>query len=144
MTRIDFYISNNNNDDARARLACRVAEKAYQTKHSVYVHVDDKEQAEQLDQLLWTFRDRSFVPHCLSGDPHCGEAAVIIGYGDTPAAGSPEVLINISNEVPGFFSRYERVAEIVGGDENYRQKARERFKFYRERGYPLETHELSS
>ncbi len=143
MTRIDFYISKNNDDDARARLACRVAEKAYQMKHSVYVHVDDRQQAEQLDQLLWVFRDRSFVPHCLSDDPLSAEAAVIIGYGNAPA-GTPEILINISNEVPGFFSRYERVAEIVGGDENYRQKARERFKFYRERGYPLETHELSS
>jgi DNA polymerase-3 subunit chi len=143
MTRIDFYISKNNDDDARARLACRVAEKAYQMKHSVYVHVDDRQQAEQLDQLLWVFRDRSFVPHCLSDDPNSTEAAVIIGYGNAPA-GTPEVLINISSEVPGFFSRYERVAEIVGGDENYRQKARERFKFYRERGYPLETHELSS
>ena len=104
MTRIDFYISKQDSDEARARLACRVAEKAYQMKHRVYVHVDDRQQAEQLDQLLWVYRDRSFVPHCLSDDPHCAEAAVIIGYGEAPAE-TPEVLVNISSEVPGFFSR---------------------------------------
>ncbi len=143
MTRVDFYISKNNSNEARAKLACRIAEKAYQMKHKIYMHVDDRQQAEQMDQLLWVFRDGSFLPHCLADDPNSEHASIVIGY-DEPPASSPEVLINISNQVPGFFSRYERIAEIVGGDEPTRQKARERFKFYRERGYPLETHELSS
>ena len=143
MTRVDFYISNNNSNEARTKLACRIAEKAYQMKHKIYMHVDDRQQAEQLDQLLWIFRDGSFIPHCLIDDPNSEHSSILIGYNEPPASTS-EVLINISSQVPGFFSRYERVAEVVGGDEPSRQKARERFKFYRERGYPLETHELSS
>ena len=143
MTRVDFYISKSNSSEARAKLACRIAEKAYLKKHKIYMYVDDQSQAEQLDQLLWVFRDGSFLPHCLMNDTHSDQAAIIIGYNDPPAS-TPEVLINMSSQVPAFFSRYERVAEVVGGDENARQMARDRFKFYRERGYPLETHELNS
>ena len=69
MTRVDFYISKNNHPDDRAKLACRLAEKAYQMKHRIYVHTDDRQQAEQLDQLMWVFRDGSFIPHCLADDP---------------------------------------------------------------------------
>ena len=53
-----------------------------------------------------------------------------------------EVLINLADEVPDFFSRYARVAEIVDADAIRREKGRERFRFYRDRGYQLQTHQL--
>ena len=143
MTRVDFYITSNSTNESRAQLACRIAEKAYQKDNRIYIHTENREQAEQLDQMLWTFRQGSFLPHCLADDANHEQAAILIGYTEPPAC-VPEVLINVSQEIPGFFSRFERVAEVVAGDEVIRQKARERFKFYRERGYPLETHELSS
>jgi len=52
------------------------------------------------------------------------------------------LLINLGLDVPGFFSRFERVAEVVDGDETQKAKGRERFRFYKDRGYPLETHKL--
>ena len=68
---------------------------------------------------------------------------MVIGT-DNPPDMPTDVLINLKRDVPGFFSRFERVIEIVAGPEVQRNLARERFKFYRDRGYPLETHELSS
>jgi len=143
MTRVNFYISPNQAADSGLQLACRIAEKAYGKQNKVYIHANNAEQAKQLDDLLWVFRQGSFVPHCQSNDENQQEAAVVIGYDALPEI-QPDVLINLANEVPNFFTRFERVAEIVSGDENTRQIARERFKFYRERGYPLETHELNS
>lgn len=143
MTRVDFYITKNTADESAAKLACRIAEKAFQQKHNIYIHTDNREQAEKLDQLMWVYRDGSFLPHCLLDDPQHGQAAILIGYNEPPAS-SAAVLINISHEIPAFFSRFERVAEVVAGDDATREKARARYKFYRERGYPLETHELNS
>jgi DNA polymerase-3 subunit chi len=143
MTRVDFYVSPNNASDANLQLACRIVDKAWQQQHRVYIHTATQEQAKQLDELLWLFRDGAFIPHCQSTDSVVAETPIIIGC-ETPPSLQPDVLINLSQEVPGFFSRFERVIEIVAGDEPNRAQARQRFKFYRERGYPLETHELNS
>ena len=142
MTRVDFYISPALTATARQQLACRIAEKAYLKQHPIYLHVADDAQAEQLDTLLWVFRPGSFIPHCRSHDPLAAASPVLIGSGEPPVMANG-VLINLCDEVPAYFSRFERVAEVVSGDESARQRARQRYKFYRERGYPLETHELS-
>ena len=142
MTRVDFYVSPNNASDANLQLACRIADKAWQQQNQVYIHTATPEQAKQLDDLLWVFRDGAFIPHCQSDNNLSAETPIIIGC-DTAPAKPAEVLINLAQEVPGFFSRFERVIEIVAGDEPTRTQARQRFKFYRERGYPLETHDLN-
>ena len=143
MTRINFYISPNQAADASLQLACRIAEKAYDKQNKVYIHANSAEQAKRLDDLLWVFRQGSFIPHCQSQDENQQAAPVVIGHDGLPEM-QPDVLINLADEVPNFFTRFERVAEIVSGDEPNREIARARFKFYRERGYPLETHELNS
>jgi DNA polymerase-3 subunit chi len=142
MTRVDFYINPSPAAAARQQLACRIAEKAYLQQQPIYLHVADEAQAEQLDTLLWVFRAGSFIPHCRSSDPLAPVSQILIGNNEPPAMANG-VLINLCDEVPAFFSRFSRVVEIVSGDEPTRQQARQRYKFYRERGYPLETHELA-
>lgn len=143
MTRVDFYVSPATDDELRLRLACRIAEKAYNLSHHVYIHSDDPHLCQKMDDMLWTFRQGSFIPHGLGSSADDPLAPVVIGHGEPPAL-RPEVLINLAGDVPDFFSRFERIAEIVAGNEQTRQAARSRFKFYRDRGYPLETHELNS
>lgn len=143
MTRVDFYIIEDSREQARQRLACRLAEKAYALDHTIYIHTDDRREAEQLDQLLWTFRDGSFIPHCLQDDKVADQATIVIGHDGEPEEHN-QVLINLGNEVPAFFSRFERVAEVIAGDEQARQAGRARFKFYRDRGYELNTHNLDN
>jgi DNA polymerase-3 subunit chi len=142
MTQVDFYITDDQGSDARARLACRIVEKAYKLQRKVYVVTPGPEQATQLDELLWLFRAGSFIPHRRIDQPDEDDCPVIIGWEDSEAV-APDVLVNLSDAVPAFFSRFERVAEVVSAVPEVRDQARERFRFYRERGYPLETHELS-
>ena len=132
MTRIDFYVAS---EDA-PRVACRVAEKAWKLGHKVYVHTKDPTDAQKLDELMWTFRDVAFVPHSLTDD-----APIRIGH-TAPPDGFDNLLVNLADEVPAFFSKFERVAEVVSGDESAKAQARERFRFYRDRGYELETHQV--
>jgi len=142
MTRIDFYIVDDEQISSRALLACRLAEKAFSLKNRIYIYTADELQANEFDDLLWTYRAGSFVPHQQLGtqtDPDC---PVLIGHVDAPD-GLNQVLINLDMTVPLFFSRFERVVEIVNQDEIQRQQARERFKFYRDRGYDLHTHNLN-
>ena len=142
MTRIDFYIVDSDQKVSRSLLACRLTEKAYSLKNQIYIYTADESQANEFDELLWTYRAGSFVPHqqLSAQDGQC--CPVLIGHADAPE-GLNQVLINLDKTVPLFFSRFERVVEIVSQDETQRQQARERFKFYRDRGYDLHTHNLN-
>lgn len=142
MTRVDFYILPDAEAKGRQLLACRLAEKAVGLGHQVYIHTASQAQAASLDNLLWTFRAGSFVPHGLyPGDTDEG-LPVLIGH-DAEPQGKTDVLINLAPEVPLFFSRFSRVTEVVNADEEQRRLGRERFRFYRERGYPLQSHDLA-
>lgn len=139
MTEIDFYVLSGDEPGKRELIACRIAEKAYSLGHAVFMHVPDEPSARRLDGLLWTFRDGSFVPHCLAGGDDT--APVMIGAGTEPETPG-YLLINLDPKVPAFFSRFERVAEIVSEEPAVRDAGRERFRFYRDRGYSLRTHKL--
>lgn len=141
MTRVDFYLLDESTPQARELLVCRLAEKAYKLGHRVYIHVESPQQGQHLDDLLWTFRPGSFIPHAL-GSAATPLAAVVIGQDGAPD-GINDVLINLSPDVPAYFSRFLRVAEIVDGTETARQSARQRYRYFRERGYALATHEVS-
>lgn len=144
MTRIDFYIVDDNSPNGRQRFACRLAEKAYSQGHRVYIHTGDAAESEAIDQLLWTFRAGSFVPHtCLDDANKDDDSPVHIGHREEPHI-HDDVLINLAEQVPLFFSRFHRVAEVISGDEAQRKQGRERYRFYRERGYPLETHTIAN
>ena len=142
MTRVDFYIIDSDEKSSRSLLACRLAEKAYSLKNQIYIYTSDQMQAGAFDDLLWTYRTGSFVPHQQLGTEGDQGCPVLIGHTEAPE-GLNQVLINLDTAVPLFFSRFERVVEIVNQDENQRQKARDRFKFYRDRGYDLHTHNLN-
>lgn len=142
MTRIDFYVLQGKEPLDRQRLACRLADKAYQLGHRVYIHTGDRQQTLQMDKLLWTFRQNSFVPHAVAGDTGSEPPPVVLGDGDDPGEHT-DVLINLSDNVPEFFSRFERVTEVIDQQPEHLKPARERYRFYQDRGYKLETHKLA-
>ena len=144
MTRVDFYLTQDLSAQQRNFTACRLIEKVFRLGHHVYIHTDDDEQAKQLDDLLWTFHNISFVPHCCAevNSSTANYSKVVIGQQHHLDA-KHDVLINLASEIPVFFTRFERVAEIVGGQDVEREASRERFRFYRDRGYALETHQLT-
>jgi DNA polymerase-3 subunit chi len=143
MTRIDFYVLKTGSARQRSVFACRLAEKALGLGHKIYLHTESNSATSQLNDLLWTFRDGSFVPHLpLDHSPEQDSddgTPIHIGH-DTEPGDHSDLLINMADEVPLFFSRFDRVAEIVAADS--RDNARDRFRFYRDRGYALETHTL--
>ena len=143
MTSIDFYF----NAADRLEVACRLAGKALQQKKRVLIYAPQAELAQRLDRLLWTAQAVSFVPHCAAHDALAAETPVLIASDDAAPRSSPaaacEVLLNLAADCPSFFERHERLLEIVAQDEEERSAGRARFKFYRDRGYPIRNHDLA-
>lgn len=144
MTQVDFYILSSDSDEARLHLACKIVDKATQLEHHVFINSTSDGEARQLDELLWTFSQGSFIPHrVVQGELTSPPLEpVLIGVNQQPAPGRWNVLINLAAEVPEFFSQYERVAEVVDANPVRREQSRERYRFYRDRGYKLNTHQV--
>ena len=141
MTRVDFYVLAAGSRGDRYTLACRLAEKAWQQGHRVYLHTSSAAESKHLDRLLWTFRDGSFLPHARHGEADTRLNPILIGH-DATAGGEHDVLINLALQVPDFFSRFERVVEPLDSSADIRAAGRERYRFYRDRGYPLNNHDI--
>lgn len=139
--KVDFYILSGGGESGHTRYTCRLTEKAYKLKHRIYIHVDNGVDAQQLDELLWTFSQGSFVPHeCFHSDTP--ESPVTIGYNDIAPDGY-NMLINLSQDVPEFYKQFDRVAEVVADADALRQTSREHFRIYREQGVTPDTHQIS-
>ncbi len=142
VTRVDFYILDHSDEQARLRIACRLAEKAWRLSNHIYIHATPAAAA-QIDELLWSFKPDSFIPHAQL--PASKKTPIHIGsdFNDDGDIGTHHnLLINIGTDVPRFFSRFERVAEIVTQQPQQLAVSRERFLFYKKRGYALESHHL--
>jgi DNA polymerase-3 subunit chi len=139
MTQIDFYT----HVDDKLRTACVLAAKACARGMKLTVCCPDAETAQRLDRMMWTTPATGFVPHCAPGDPLAADTPVIIDHQPGDNLLHDEVLLNLRAEQPPYFSRFQRLIEIVGLEDDDRAGARERFRFYRDRGYEIRTHDLS-
>ena len=138
MTKIDFYTGSTD----KLRTACQLSHKAMQNGVRVALSVPDITTADALDKLLWQFPATAFIPHCRSDTEEAAQCPVVLNSGNDRFP-HYDLLISLHDECVSFFSRFERVIEIVGQDAEDSRLGRERFKFYRDRGYELSHIELS-
>lgn len=146
MTRIDFYLlTDSSPTNSSVIVACKLCDKAVEKGIKVYINAPDPAIAEDLDGALWSFRQGSFIAHeKFSGKlPEEPLPMALIGAIEPPPT-HHGAMINLGLDVPAFFSRFERVLEVVPGDAEQKAKSRERYKFYRDRGYELKTYEQTA
>ena len=142
MPQIDFYILHTPVRPEKDRLACRLVDKAWHQGYRVYIHTPSLIQAKQLDDLLWTFKDTSFLPHDIYPDVLSSSAPIRIGYTDQLCE-TMEVLINLTVTVPSFFAQAKRIAEIVDDTAIARESGRDRYRFYQKTAdNVLKVHEI--
>ncbi len=141
LPRVDFYLLANEAVANQMPTACRLIEKAYQAGLKVYIHTHSIEQASQLDVMLWTFRDISFVPHALYESETARAAPVIIGHTQQPSE-PYDLLVNLTDTIPNFYQKFQRIIEIVANHEAAKQLARAHYKSYKEAGCELHSHQL--
>ena len=139
MTRINFYVVKTAAADARLNVAARLTEKALGRGHRIFINCESAEQLSALDSYLWEFKATSFVPHEVAGN-HTDER-VVLGFEQGPQTHN-DVLINLALSPPSYFAQFERVAEVVTQDEASLDALRSAWRHYRDRGYPLQKHEL--
>jgi DNA polymerase-3 subunit chi len=141
--RVDFYVLKSAAAKQRWAFACRLTEMAYLRDLKIVIVNDTLADAQALDELLWTFNDRSFIPHkvCLDEQSVDPATSVHLTLESSPSPDA-DLLVNLTHKIPPQLERYTRVAEIIDADEERRRLGRERFKAYRDLKFTLETHQI--
>jgi len=145
MFKIDFYVLSDAAPDAHLRHACRLAEQAVDRGERVFMRATQAEDAKRIDDLLWTFGDRSFLPHEMvtpASPISPSHPRIRILVGSAPPADFCDLLINLSADALDDGAPAPRIAELVPVDAERKRAARERFKSYRERGIEPATHNV--
>ena len=140
MPQIDFYSSKERSQQFSLRTACRLAEKAHHAGLRAHIQTNDSEETQALDMLLWTFRDRSFIPHQVFPTEEI-TCPVTIGNGDSPA--EAEMLINLSQKIPENIEAFQRIAEIIDPQDESIRAGRERYRLYHGQGLKPQHHTIS-
>ena len=139
MTRIDFY----RYAEDKLKFACRLAARAYDKPSRVVVYSPDRSVLAEFDRALWTFQATRFVPHVFAGSPLADETPIILADSEEQLP-HHDVLLNMDDEWPPFFSSFERLLEIVATDDEDKQKARARYAFYKKRGYDIRVNAIEA
>jgi DNA polymerase III subunit chi len=141
MPQVDFYILHTQNRYAKNHLACQIADKAWHQGYRIYIQTTSLAHAQLLDNLLWTFKEESFLPHDIYPDLSESLAPIRIGY-SAQVCERMDVLINLTETVPPFFEPFQRIAEIVDDTPYAKNAGRPRYRFYRDKAYLLKVHEI--
>ncbi len=139
MSRVDFYILPDG--ETVERFACSVTAKAWRSGNRVHIHTANADEANTIDDMLWTFRDISFVPHEVLGQDVDEETPVTIGHGNNYPPDT-DVLVNLDRTIPEFSSAFTRIVEIVGGSEEKKKNARQRYRDYRNGSFDVHDHKI--
>ena len=137
MTRIDFYQLDPQRHQAD-KVVCQLCQKAYEKQQRTLLLTKNPDQTSHLDRQLWVFKDESFVPHDTEQQDAFDTPILINNNPDS--RDERQLLINLSENIPDNFAQYERIIELV--TEENKQQARQHYSFYKERGYPLNHHNL--
>ena len=137
MTDIEFHV----NVSDKLHYSCRLLRKAYRNGAKTVVTAEP-ELLQQLDQLLWSYSLTEFLPHCKIDAPSQIAATTPIWLAEKLSiCPQGSVLINLGEQVPSGFERFDRFIEVACSLEKDRLAARDRWKYYRDRGYSLKRHE---
>ena len=142
MPDISFYILPTKSDQSRFHFACKLAEKAYRSTNKVYILTNTETQNKKLDDLLWSFRAGSFVPHLVyTESTPAAENPVLIGSANAPENWQ-QTIINLSAQCPENLEQSERILEILDHDDAIKQSGRQRYRHYQQLGFNINTYQM--
>ncbi len=152
MARIDFH----SNVADKLEYACRLTRKIWsatpegQPVRNIVI-VGEKPDLKKLDELLWSFSNVDFLPHCYIDDESAAETPIVLSdnFASPSLAGIPhaDVMIHLGMrmpaDVPALVARFPRIVEVVTVNEAERLAGRERYKAYRDLGHELHNFDQS-
>ncbi len=143
ITQADFYLIQATDAEARLRFACRLTQTVVNQSRRVYLHTEDLAQAQLLDELLWSFKPESFIPHLVGSESATDDVLVYLGFGVASALTRDKaVLINLATRLPQDYLEFERLAAVASNETIQLQQLRAHYKILQTQGISIQTHDM--
>lgn len=140
LPRIDFYIIPEKTTQAIWLFICKLLEKAYHQKSRSFIYVEDEACAEKIHDLLWTFKEDSFIPHELFSQTN--SAPIQIGHGNHYPANDFDILFNLTGSIPEFFTSFNRIIEVAPEEPAWKNNSRNKYREYKAQNFVINNHDL--
>lgn len=142
MPEVKFYILSTDSQEQRQRFACKLIEKIYRSGQNCFVMTDSEQQSQLLDDLLWSFRATSFIPHQIQKQEAPGvENKILIGHQAAPEQWQSN-LLNLSSNYPKQLNNTQYILEILDNSEQCKAAGRLRYRQYQQANFKIETHQM--
>lgn len=138
---VDFHLISATSLDDRNQYICETLETLYLSGQRVFVNTDAINEAHTLDELLWTFKIESFIPHNCADETEQPTPPIQFGS-DITKATPHTVLMNLAPTIPVIAGHYKKIIEIVHQDENAKTILRDHYKYYKQNGYQVSVRDL--
>ena len=146
MKQVDFYIIAHQVVDAKYKLASRLCNKLATLQLKTLIVTDDEASSNQLDKIMWSFSDTSFVAHeCLDNKKQFSDHS-FINIAENNQVDNKllthdyQILLNLTEQTLLFHHHFERIAEVIEAGETAKIAGRNRYKNYQQEGFELKTH----
>jgi len=133
MTKIRFYTDVTD----QVALMQHLVSQAVSRQRQVTIYVPDRQRALQLSEGLWQQEADSFFPNTLADAEHAALTPVQLAWLPEQIR-QDDLLFNCQASLPKFFSRFRHLFELIGPDEEEKAAGRQRWAFYRDRGYEIQ------
>jgi len=142
---VDFYLLNTLIQEELYRFTCRLIDKAYLMQKKIFIQVSSREEGQRIDELLWTFRDVSFIPHRYLEVSSVIDAPLSVTIAtDKPSQLDADILFNLSDKVPTYFPEFSHIIEVVSEEKKNKNQSRQKYKFYKTQNCQLTTHNMNA
>ena len=127
-----FYILNSTDDVNQS--ICKIIKKYHEIGHRILVSSSNTKLLDDVNKLLWTFEQLSFIPHStnLDLDPLTPVLLTETGYkNDSIIKKDYNVFMNLDDQAKTDYHNHEIVVEIVCVEEQQKKLARDKYLYYK-------------
>jgi DNA polymerase III subunit chi len=143
VTEVHFIVAEDNSRLERKRMVCALAEHRWAQARGLLVQAASAQELAELDDLLWTYNDISFLMHATLGKPSAGSTPILLTWDVVPDT-EVECLVNLGQTVPAYVGRCKCIYELVDHDPHHKGWARQRYLDYKAAGCEPQTRRISN
>ncbi|MBA4740131.1 MAG: DNA polymerase III subunit chi [Burkholderiales bacterium] len=119
----------------------KLSEKTVKMRRNACIATRDPEHSKSVSEYLWSHDPTKFIPHSIGADELTNDLTTLELRHDDGSS-HLDILINLTPKTPDHFSSFQRLVEIVTDHKISIETGRERFKWYRDRGYDIKVHKM--
>ena len=144
MKKIALFYILNKAEDLKISV-CKIIKEYYKKKYKIFVSSRSNDLVNELNNLLWTFEQISFIPHCTTKNYDKNSPILLSGKDSFPKTinlKEYDVWLNLDDEMEENYTDFEIILEIVSQNEEERILSRKKYLNYQKNNFEVKHEKL--